>query len=313
MSFPVTIGDKTFTTEDFVGRNYVYGYPAMLQAFTERGAHSVEWMNFRVTQRIVPGYGAINLSLPLDFEVGAGQLLLYDSGKGWLVIQVEPFSAEGVVLGQVVYLSDDFRYPQSEWTVGLATANTQTGFLVEPLKKSLNFRNRRIEAYSGKTPQGQHIYGAIQGLGYGTVSHASAISNARMDNIGSEGFTLVNALYTVNLWTLRDSLLSKDFTIRWILEMGGEWQIFVEGGFVIEAYSNNLRLNGVIKQSFNTSGTAYQPVKFSYNSSTNQLTLEHGLIHTSVPSTSPNFYITVAGGNNPGYFSAYNREVVYGP
>lgn len=132
MGFPITVGNKTFTSQDFEGRNYVYGYPELLKAFEDRGLTGPEFLDFTLEQRIVPSFGQIILNLPSDVKFVPGQVLdLLAPDDSYMGVFIEEVLPNGV-LGRVCYLSETLTKPHSTWRVGLgqpAIGVTYPGYL----------------------------------------------------------------------------------------------------------------------------------------------------------------------------------------
>lgn len=119
MGFPITVGNKTFTSQDFEGRNYVYGYPELLKAFESKGLTGPEFLDFTLEQRIVPSFGQIILNLPPDVKFVPGQVLdLLAPDDSYMGVFIEEVLPNGV-LGRVCYLSETLTKPHSTWRVGL--------------------------------------------------------------------------------------------------------------------------------------------------------------------------------------------------
>lgn len=132
MGFPITVGNKTFTSQDFEGRNYVYGYPELLKAFESKGLTGPEFLDFTLEQRIVPSFGQIILNLPSDVKFVPGQVLdLLAPDDSYMGVFIEEVLPNGV-LGRVCYLSETLTKPHSTWRVGLgqpAIGVTYPGYL----------------------------------------------------------------------------------------------------------------------------------------------------------------------------------------
>lgn len=132
MGFPITVGNKTFTSQDFEGRNYVYGYPELLKAFESKGLTGPEFLDFTLEQRIVPSFGQIILNLPSDIKFVPGQVLdLLAPDDSYMGVFIEEVLPNGV-LGRVCYLSETLTKPHSTWRVGLgqpAVGSVYSGYL----------------------------------------------------------------------------------------------------------------------------------------------------------------------------------------
>lgn len=132
MGFPITVGNKTFTSQDFEGRNYVYGYPELLKAFENKGFTGPEFLDFTLEQRIVPSFGQIILNLPTDVKFVPGQVLdLLAPDDSYMGVFIEEVLPNGV-LGRVCYLSETLTKPHSTWKVGLGQpviGGTYPGYL----------------------------------------------------------------------------------------------------------------------------------------------------------------------------------------
>lgn len=132
MGFPITVGNKTFTSQDFEGRNYVYGYPELLKAFESKGLTGPEFLDFTLEQRIVPSFGQIILNLPSDIKFVPGQVLdLLAPDDSYMGVFIEEVLPNGV-LGRVCYLSETLTKPHSTWRVGLgqpAVGSAYPGYL----------------------------------------------------------------------------------------------------------------------------------------------------------------------------------------
>ena len=125
MGFPVIVGSREFTSQDFLGRNYVLGYPDLLKEFENRSEINSEYLDLDINKFLYPSFGSIELTIPTNVTLTLGQrVMLTNPSDEFIIIVIDSLTA-GNLRGRVVYLSDEV-VPGSIWKLGLAAVRYST-------------------------------------------------------------------------------------------------------------------------------------------------------------------------------------------
>ena len=117
--FPVTIGGRRFTNEDFLGRRYYNAWPDLLQAVSLSGGdpHS-----FTLKQALHPYFGDVNLQLPQNLAItGGSRLYMVPADESpetnFIGVQLYTYdSTTGAATGYIDYRNARFR-SSTAWRV----------------------------------------------------------------------------------------------------------------------------------------------------------------------------------------------------
>lgn len=272
MGFPITVGNKTFTSQDFEGRNYVYGYPQLLKEFEERASSNPAYLGFEIEQRIVPSYGSIVIQLPTAVDVAIGQVLDLEAPDGsYMGVFIDQTFEDGRVEGRVCFLSEGLRKPHDRWKVGLGQVIQQTtsqydGFLEKRFDNLSKSPNRVLGAgYSyynpgsrrdgslGATIPSRNVLARVDQGNEGVIAtaHIGSSISTELEAVSIPG----NFEYIVDMWILDESDM-------YIYQLGGN--LLKEG--------STIKINSVaIPGSFPPG--VLRKYRYAYNSSLSQITL----------------------------------------
>lgn len=292
MGFPITVGNKTFTSQDFEGRNYVYGYPELLKAFEGRSTASPTYLGFEIEQRILPSYGSIRIKLPSDVSVGVGQVLdLEAPDKSYMGIFIEQVQNNGEVEGKVCFLSRDLTKPHTKWKVGLAQVVQQL-----PVHYAGGYLEARFDNLSRSVNQvlgsgfeyfnpGSRVDGTLGG--YPPNVSRDPLARVNADNSGVIQTAHLGSNITMDLEDIRIGGGFEYFVDVWIKDLSN-LQLYFHPDLIVDKEGSTLKINGnPLPGSFPPS--TLRRYRMRINSVTNALNfyVDGNLEFTGVPSVAP--------------------------